>query len=351
MTSRWGGCLPLERRASRCSTPKRCCSSTTTRPRSWNRTLSSIRAWVPITMPASPVTRSRSAWRRAATPIEPVSSTTFVPCSEPPSMPPSASSPIISVIERWCCWASTSVGASMAACPPASTTPSMARSATMVLPEPTSPWRSRCIGCSVARSSKISRETFCWPSVRVKGSSASKASSSPPGVGLRATAGSWVSAYLRRASATWRTKASSHFSRSRASAMSALVCGRWTFSSASGSGANPRPRAAPHGQRVDGLLRAGQHRVDGLGDPPRVELLAGRVDRQQPPGEGVHRLRGLVGVRGVEQLVRGVGELHLPVEDGDLAREHRPAAGQQLLVRLVHTVAEEDQLEAGRGRR
>ena len=157
MTSRCGGCSPLERSASRCSTPKRCCSSTTTRPRSWNCTLSSISAWVPMTIPASPVTRSSSACRRAAAPIEPVSSTTLVPCSAPPSMPPSASSPIISVIERWCCWARTSVGASIAAWPPASTTASIARSATSVLPEPTSPWRRRCIGCSVARSAKISR--------------------------------------------------------------------------------------------------------------------------------------------------------------------------------------------------
>ncbi len=65
--------------------------------------------------------------------MEPVSSTTLVPFSAPPSIPPSASSPIISVIERWCCWARTSVGASIAAWPPLSTTPSMARSATMVL--------------------------------------------------------------------------------------------------------------------------------------------------------------------------------------------------------------------------
>ena len=34
MTSRCGGLLALARRASRCSTPKRCCSSTTIRPRS-----------------------------------------------------------------------------------------------------------------------------------------------------------------------------------------------------------------------------------------------------------------------------------------------------------------------------
>ncbi len=68
--------------------------------------------------------------------MEPVSSTTLVAWSAPPSIPPSASSPIISVIDRWCCWASTSVGASIAAWPPASTTVSMARRATIVFPEP-----------------------------------------------------------------------------------------------------------------------------------------------------------------------------------------------------------------------
>ena len=48
MTRTCGGLLPLLRRASRCSTPKRCCSSTTTRPRSANCTCSWIRACVPI---------------------------------------------------------------------------------------------------------------------------------------------------------------------------------------------------------------------------------------------------------------------------------------------------------------
>ncbi len=236
ITSRCGGCSPLARRASRCSTPKRCCSSTTTRPRSWNWTLSSIRACVPIAMPASPQAMSSMVWRRAAVPIEPVSSATLVPMSAPPSMPPSARSPIISTIERWCCWASTSVGASSTAWPPASTTVIIARSATSVLPEPTSPWSRRCIGCEVARSAKISALTLCWPSVRVNGSRASKASSRPPVRAGRGTAGSAESAARRWARATWRTNASSQRSRLWARSRSAWVCGRWMSSSASGSG-------------------------------------------------------------------------------------------------------------------
>ena len=51
MTRTCGGSFPLPRNASRCSTPNRCCSSTTTRARSRKSTCSSRRAWVPTTMP------------------------------------------------------------------------------------------------------------------------------------------------------------------------------------------------------------------------------------------------------------------------------------------------------------
>ena len=44
----------MARSASRCSTPNRCCSSTTTRPRSAKSTPSYSSAWVPTTMPAAP---------------------------------------------------------------------------------------------------------------------------------------------------------------------------------------------------------------------------------------------------------------------------------------------------------
>ena len=61
ITSTCGGAPALAFSAARCSTPKRCCSSTTTSPRSANCTCSSSRAWVPITMPASPPAASASA--------------------------------------------------------------------------------------------------------------------------------------------------------------------------------------------------------------------------------------------------------------------------------------------------
>ena len=50
ITRIWGGCAFLVQSRARCSTPKRCCSSITTNPRSANRTRSSISACVPISM-------------------------------------------------------------------------------------------------------------------------------------------------------------------------------------------------------------------------------------------------------------------------------------------------------------
>ena len=67
MTSTCGGWSALARRASRCSTPKRCCSSTTMRPRSAKSTPSYSSAWVPTTMPAAPerdLGERRCAWPR-----------------------------------------------------------------------------------------------------------------------------------------------------------------------------------------------------------------------------------------------------------------------------------------------
>ena len=67
--------------------------------------------------------------------------------------PPSSESSV-----RWCCSASVSVGAMNAAWAPFSTARSMAASATAVLPLPTSPISSRCIGRSRARSASISAD-------------------------------------------------------------------------------------------------------------------------------------------------------------------------------------------------
>ena len=61
------------------------------------------------------------------------------------------------------CWrARISVGAISAACRPASTTPAMASSATIVLPEPTSPCSSRSMRFGAARSARISASACVW---------------------------------------------------------------------------------------------------------------------------------------------------------------------------------------------
>ena len=73
------------------------------------------------------------------------------------------------------CWrASTSVGAIIAACRPASTTSAIASSATTVLPEPTSPCRSRIIRFSDLRSARISSTARACAPVKANGSAASR---------------------------------------------------------------------------------------------------------------------------------------------------------------------------------
>ena len=67
---------PLSRRAARCSTPKRCCSSMTTTPRERKATWSVSRAWVPTRM--STVPSASPAWMpaRSAAPVRLVSRAT-----------------------------------------------------------------------------------------------------------------------------------------------------------------------------------------------------------------------------------------------------------------------------------
>ncbi len=228
------------RSASRCSTPNRCCSSTTTSPRSANVTLSWINACVPTTIPASPDTISSIAFFRCGALIEPVSNVNRVACSAPPSCPACARSPSISFNDRACCAASTSVGASIAACRPASTTCNIARRATMVFPDPTSPWRRRFIGWTPDRSWATSSPISCWPLVSVNGSLSSKASRISPGRLGHAGAGRAPADCLRCARASWTAIASSHLSRCCASVIIAQLSGRWMARRAASSGISER---------------------------------------------------------------------------------------------------------------
>ena len=76
MTNKCGGVTAFPLRASRCSTPKRCCSSTTIKPKSLNSTLSPSSACVPITIPAAPDAACASASLRDAALCDPVISVT-----------------------------------------------------------------------------------------------------------------------------------------------------------------------------------------------------------------------------------------------------------------------------------
>ena len=226
MTRVWGLCPALSRRASRCSTPKRCCSSTTASPRSANWTASWIRAWVPTTIPAAPLAMSSSALRRAVAPMLPVSRVTSVAFSSPPSLPGMASGPRARVIFSWCWVASTSVGASMAACPPLSTTCSMARSATTVLPEPTSPCSRRFMGAVPESSAAICSPTSRCPGVSSNGRSASKRARMPSARTGRGSTGCEACSARRRRSSACSTNASWKRKRRWADSYAATVSGR-----------------------------------------------------------------------------------------------------------------------------
>ena len=153
-----GTAAPFSRRAARCSTPNRCCSSMTATPRERKATRSSSRAWVPMTMSTSPALRAVPSRLRSAAVVRLVSSSTRNGRS------PNRSSPSVGTVKcwssaftfRWCCSASTSVGAIRAPWWPPCTATSRALTATRVLPDPTSPCSNRCMGTGAARSASTS---------------------------------------------------------------------------------------------------------------------------------------------------------------------------------------------------
>lgn len=133
----------------------------------------------------------------------------------------------------------TSVGARSAAWPPASITCNMARSATTVFPEPTSPCSSRFMGAACASSAARVLPTAAWPAVSVKGRSWSKAARRPSVTGRRAVASSAASWARRLASADCSTRASWYRNRSRARFQSAAISGAWMSRYASATGRKP----------------------------------------------------------------------------------------------------------------
>ena len=116
-------------------TPKRCSSSMTTRPRFLNLTSFCTRRWVPITMSTLPSARPAMTSR----------------CSGLLRNRESISTRTGNAANRWlkvvkCCSARTVVGTSTATWRPLLTALKAARSATSVLPNPTSPTTRRSIG-------------------------------------------------------------------------------------------------------------------------------------------------------------------------------------------------------------
>ena len=154
----WWTSRPLFLRARRWATPKRCCSSTITKPRFWNSTSSENRACVPtaiLTVPSASLALASSlAFLR------------WLPESQTTSRP-KGSSHCLNLMK--CCSARISVGAITAACAPDSMAVSADKAATMVLPLPTSPCSRRCMGWVCAMSRRISDTTLSWASVRANG--------------------------------------------------------------------------------------------------------------------------------------------------------------------------------------
>ena len=254
-------------RAARCSTPKRCCSSTTATARSANSTSRWMSACVPTAIPTSPEATSWWTARRSRAVRLDVSSATRTPSSV------QSCSTV-----RKCCSASVSVGAISAPCRPASTARSSVCSATAVLPEPTSPWRSRCMGVVRPRSASISAIACSCASVSVNGSASRYRAASSPGSGS-ASATSASRSTVRRRSASCSVNSSSSARRRRARSASSSPRGRWMPTSASarrgsrsstrmaaGSG-SPPARAYASALSVIGpqrLLReVGGRRIDG----------------------------------------------------------------------------------------
>ena len=154
---------PSLRKAAFCRVPKRCSSSITTRPRSRKRTPLAASAWVPMAICTSPAASARLVSLFSAGGVR--------RDSEAIRRPKPAKR--LRKVSR--CWrASTVVGASTATCLPESAAAAVARSATSVLPKPTSPQASRSIGRPEARSRKVSAMALAWSGVSGKGKRSAK---------------------------------------------------------------------------------------------------------------------------------------------------------------------------------
>ena len=224
---------PLSRRAARCSTPKRCCSSITTTP-SEEKTTASVRsAWVPTSRSTEPSASPPSTDVRSEAGVRLVRRATRNG-RVPPNVAGSGTTRP-STRRRTsvaCCSASTSVGAIRAPWCPPSIPMSRAATATTVLPAPTSPCRSRCMGRGPARSTTRSPTARTWAPVSGNGSPAVNCSTSVADPSGREVtwgmprASSW-SRRRRSTRASCSRKSSSKARRRLAGSTWAIDLGRW----------------------------------------------------------------------------------------------------------------------------
>mmetsp|Transcript_15151 Transcript_15151/g.63954 ORF Transcript_15151/g.63954 Transcript_15151/m.63954 type:complete len:254 (-) Transcript_15151:2656-3417(-) len=211
---------PFEASAALCSTPKRCCSSTTAMPRLANTTSSEMRLCVPTITFAVPSSISASADSRAFLVMLPVNKITFGGLDKRPSS-------LESVLA--CCCAKTSVGAMNAPWCPASTAARIASAATIVLPHPTSPCSILNMGFVPAMSWKISSIAFSCPRVNEKSSTDRSSSHSAVDTTETPSPPEFCALSRSRSSDVCNKTSSSNASRSRASHTRSTLSGRWIW--------------------------------------------------------------------------------------------------------------------------
>ena len=154
-----------DRRSSFCATPKRCSSSRTTRPRFFGMTSRERMRCVPMSTSTFPSLELRED-ARLVCPLrkrETISTRT-------------GKSRYRSRNVFQCCSARIVVGQSTSVCRSLSATANAARTATSVLPKPTSPHTSRSIGLPASRSSFTASIACCWSSVSRYGNELSRRS-------------------------------------------------------------------------------------------------------------------------------------------------------------------------------
>ena len=175
--------------------------------------------------------------------------------------------------------------------------------------------------------------TATWPAVSVNGSLASNSAARPPSTRGRGMAGRAAAAIRRWASAACSTKASSHFSRSRARSRSGQSSGRWMARMASACPYSPYRSRSGAGSGSSPASSVCRMIWIDLPMIHELTLARGRVDRDHLGGELRGQLGGevRVGRRAGQQLVLRVDQLEPVAVAGDGAREHADHAGHEPL--------------------